>query len=102
MIPVEFYLVLSTLLFFIGVFGFIARKNLVGVLMSIELILNAVNINLVAFNRYLFPGQMDGYIFSLFVIVVAAAETAVAMAIILNVYRHKGNETVNSINDLKN
>ncbi|MCQ2191312.1 MAG: NADH-quinone oxidoreductase subunit NuoK [Paludibacteraceae bacterium] len=102
MIPVEFYLVVSTLLFFIGVFGFIARKNLVGVLMSIELILNAVNINFVAFNRYLFPGQLEGYIYSLFVIVVAAAETAVAIAIIMNIYRRKGNETVNSIKELKN
>lgn len=102
MIPVQFYLVVSTLLFFIGVFGFIARKNLVGLLMSVELILNAVNINFVAFNRYLFPEQLEGYIYSLFVIVVAAAETAVAIAIIMNVYRKKGDETVNSIKELKN
>ena len=81
MIPVEFYVVLSTLLFFIGVYGFIARKNLIGMLMAIELVLNAVNINFVAFNRYLFPGQLEGYLYSLFVIVVAAAETAVAIAI---------------------
>lgn len=102
MIPVQFYLVISTLLFFIGVFGFISRKNLIGLLMSIELILNAVNINFVAFNRYLFPEQIEGYIYSLFVIVVAAAETAVAMAIIMNVYRKFGSETVKSIKDLKN
>ncbi|MCQ2208038.1 MAG: NADH-quinone oxidoreductase subunit NuoK [Paludibacteraceae bacterium] len=102
MIPVQFYLVISTLLFFIGVFGFISRKNLIGLLMSIELILNAVNINFVAFNRYLFPEQIEGYIYSLFVIVVAAAETAVAMAIIMNVYRKFGNETVKSIKELKN
>ncbi|MBR2772068.1 MAG: NADH-quinone oxidoreductase subunit NuoK, partial [Bacteroidales bacterium] len=67
MIPVQFYLVISTLLFFIGVFGFISRKNLIGLLMSIELILNAVNINFVAFNRYLFPNQIEGYIYSLFI-----------------------------------
>ncbi|MBO4333559.1 MAG: NADH-quinone oxidoreductase subunit NuoK [Paludibacteraceae bacterium] len=102
MIPVQFYLVISTLLFFIGVFGFIARKNLIGLLMSIELILNAVNINFVAFNRYLFPNQLEGYVYSLFVIVVAAAETAVAIAIIMNVYRRMGSETVKSINELKN
>lgn len=102
MIPVQFYLVISTLLFFIGVFGFISRKNLIGLLMSIELILNAVNINFVAFNRYLFPNQIEGYIYSLFVIVVAAAETAVAIAIIMNVYRRMGNETVKSIKELKN
>lgn len=102
MIPVQFYLVISTLLFFIGVFGFISRKNLIGLLMSIELILNAVNINFVAFNRYLFPNQIEGYIYSLFIIVVAAAETAVAIAIIINVYRRMGNETVKSIKELKN
>lgn len=102
MIPVQFYLVISTLLFFIGVFGFISRKNLIGLLMSIELILNAVNINFVAFNRYLFPNQIEGFIYSLFIIVVAAAETAVAIAIIMNVYRRKGNETVKSIKELKN
>ena len=102
MIPVQFYLVISTLLFFIGVFGFISRKNLIGLLMSIELILNAVNINFVAFNRYLFPNQIEGYIYSLFIIVVAAAETAVAIAIIMNVYRRMGNETVKSITELKN
>ncbi|MBQ4034073.1 MAG: NADH-quinone oxidoreductase subunit NuoK [Paludibacteraceae bacterium] len=102
MIPVQFYLVISTLLFFIGVFGFISRKNLIGLLMSIELILNAVNINFVAFNRYLFPNQIEGYIYSLFIIVVAAAETAVAIAIIMNVYRRMGNETVKSIKELKN
>ena len=102
MIPVQFYLEISTLLFFIGVFGFISRKNLIGLLMSIELILNAVNINFVAFNRYLFPNQIEGYIYSLFIIVVAAAETAVAIAIIMNVYRRMGNETVKSIKELKN
>lgn len=102
MIPVQFYLVISTLLFFIGVFGFISRKNLIGLLMSIELVLNAVNINFVAFNRYLFPNQIEGYIYSLFIIVVAAAETAVAIAIIMNVYRRMGNETVKSIKELKN
>ena len=95
-------MVVSTLLFFFGVYGFIARKNLIGMLISIELILNAVNINFAAFNRFLFPGQIEGYIYSLFVIVVAAAETAVAMAIIINVYRKMGNETVDSIKELKN
>lgn len=102
MTPVAIYLIVSTLLFFFGVYGFIARRNLIGMLISVELILNAVNINFAAFNRYLFPGQIEGYIYSLFVIVVAAAETAVAMAIIINVYRKMGNETVDSIKELKN
>lgn len=100
-IPMEFYIVLSTLLFFIGVYGFIVRKNLIGILMSIELILNAVNINFVVFNRFLYPGHLEGYIYSLFVIVVAAAETAVAISIIINVYRKTGSETVDSIKELK-
>ena len=73
MIPVEAYLVVSTLLFFIGVYGFLVRKNLIGILMAVELILNAVNINFVVFNRFLYPDHLEGYIYSLFVIVVAAA-----------------------------
>lgn len=100
-LPIESYLVVSTLLFFIGVFGFIVRKNLISILMSIELILNAVNINFVVFNRFLYPDQLDGFIYSLFVIVVAAAETAVAISIIINVYRKKKNIDVKSINELK-
>ncbi len=102
MIPVEAYLVVSTLLFFIGVYGFIVRKNLIGILMAIELILNAVNINFVVFNRFLYPDRLEGYIYSLFVIVVAAAETAIAISIIINVYRKLKNIRVDSINELKN
>lgn len=101
-LPVEFYLVLSTLLFFIGVYGFIVRKNLIGMLMAVELILNAVNINFVVFNRFLYPEHLDGFIYSLFVIVVAAAETAVAISIIINIYRNMKNISVDSIKELKN
>ena len=85
-IPVEYYLIVSTLLFFIGVYGFVVRKNLISILMSIELMLNAVSINFVAFNRFVYPEHLEGYMYSLFVIVVAAAETAVAISIIINVY----------------
>lgn len=102
MIPVEAYLVVSTLLFFIGVYGFLIRKNLIGILMAIELILNAVNINFVVFNRFLYPDRLEGYVYSLFVIVVAAAETAIAISIIINVYRKLKNVRVDSINELKN
>ena len=102
MIPVEAYLVVSTLLFFIGVYGFLVRRNLIGILMAIELILNAVNINFVVFNRFLYPDKLEGYVYSLFVIVVAAAETAVAVSIIINVYRKLKNVRVDSINELKN
>ena len=101
-LPVECYLIVSTLLFFIGVYGFIARRNLIGILLSIELMLNAVNINFVVFNRFLFPEQLEGYMYSLFIIVVAAAETAIAISIIINIYRNMKNINVESIRELKN
>ena len=83
-------LVVSTALFFIGIYGFLTRRNLVTMLMSIELILNSVNLNFVAFNKYLWPGKLDGVFFTLFIIAIAAAEAAVAIAIIINLYRsHK-------------
>ena len=97
MIPVEFLLLLSTLLFFIGFFGFVSRRNLIAMLISVELILNSVDINFAVFNRILFPGQLEGFFFSLFSIGVSAAETAVAIAIILNVYRNFHSDQVNSI-----
>ena len=102
MVPVEFFFVLSALLFFIGVFGFITRRNLIAMLISTELILNAVDINFAAFNRILYPGQLDGFFFTLFAIGVAAAETAVAIAIIINVYRNYHSDSVSSIQEMKN
>lgn len=101
MIPVECFFVLSALLFFIGVFGFVTRRNLIAMLISIELVLNAVDINFAAFNRILFPGQLEGFFFTLFSIGVSAAETAVAIAIILNVYRNYKSDLVNSIENMK-
>ena len=101
MVPVVCYLVLSTLLFFIGVFGFVTRRNLIAMLISVELILNAVDINFAVFNRILFPGQLEGFFFTLFAIGVAAAETAVAVAIIINVYRRFHSDQVNSIENMK-
>ena len=102
MVPVECFFVLSALLFFIGVFGFITRRNLLAMLISTELILNAVDINFAAFNRLLFPGQLEGFFFTLFAIGVAAAGTAVAVAIIINVYRNFHSDSVNSIQEMKN
>ena len=99
-IPVEYFFVLSALLFFIGVFGFITRRNLIAMLISVELILNAVDINFAAFNRILYPGEFEGF-FTLFSIGVSAAESAVAVAIILNVYRHFKSDQVNSIENMK-
>jgi NADH-quinone oxidoreductase subunit K len=85
-IPLEHYLIVSAALFSLGVFGALTRKNAVNVLMSIELILNSANVNLVAFSRYS-SANFDGQVFAIFVIVVAACEAAVALAIILNLYR---------------
>jgi len=101
-LPIECYLVMSALLFFIGVYGFIVRRNLIGILLSIELMLNAAGINFVVFNRFLFPEALEGYMYSLFIIVVAAAETAIAVAIIINIYRNMKNINVDSIRELKN
>lgn len=87
-VPLSHILILSTALFSIGIFGFLSRRNLVTVLMSLELILNSVNINFVAFNTYLWPERLDGVFFTLFIIAIAAAEAAVAIAIIIHLYRH--------------
>ena len=95
MIPVQYFFVLSALLFFIGVYGFCTRRNLV------ELVLNAADLNFAVFNRILFPGQLEGFFFTLFSIGVAAAETAVALAIIINVYRNYHSDQVNSIENMK-
>ena len=101
MVPVQCFFVLSATLFFIGVFGFVTRRNLIAMLISVELILNAVDINFAAFNRLLFPGEMEGFFFTLFSIGVSAAESAVAIAIILNVYRLFKSDSVDSIENLK-
>lgn len=101
MIPVECYFVLSALLFFIGVFGFVTRRNLIAMLISVELVLNSSDINFAVFNRILFPGQFEGLFFTLFSIGISAAETAVAMAIIINVYRNFRSDQVNSIENMK-
>ncbi len=80
-------LTLTSILFFIGVYGFITRKNLISILISLELILNASAVNFVIINKYLFPENLQGVFFSIFIIAVAAAETALAVAIIINLYR---------------
>ncbi|MBP3213133.1 MAG: NADH-quinone oxidoreductase subunit NuoK [Prevotella sp.] len=101
MIPVECYFALSAMLFFIGFFGFVTRRNLIAMLISVELVLNAVDINFAVFNRILFPGQLEGFFFTLFSIGVSAAESAVAIAIIINVYRNFHSDQVNSIENMK-
>ena len=101
MIPIECYFALSALLFFIGVYGFVTRRNLIAMLISVELVLNAVDLNFAVFNRFLFPGQFEGFFFTLFSIGVSAAESAVAIAIIINVYRNFKSDQVNSIENMK-
>jgi NADH:ubiquinone oxidoreductase subunit K len=100
-IPLTHLLLLSSALFFIGIFGFLSRRNLVTILMSVELILNSVNINFIAFNKYLWPGKLDGVYFTLFVIAIAAAEAAVAIAIIINLYRHYRSIDVEDADNLR-
>jgi NADH:ubiquinone oxidoreductase subunit K len=89
MIPLWLYLLVSAALFSIGTFGVLARRNGVAVLMGVELMLNAVNINLIAFWRYMSPTEVNGLAFAAFVIVIAAAEAAVGLAIIISVYRSR-------------
>ncbi len=101
MIPVECLIGLSALLFFIGVFGFVTRRNLLAMLISVELVLNSADINFAVFNRILFPEQLEGFFFTLFSIGISAAETAVAIAIIINVYRNFGSDQVNSVENMK-
>ena len=99
MIPLSAYLVLSGILFTIGVIGFLVRRNLIVMFMSIELMLNAANLAFVAFSRYL--NSMDGQIFVFFVMTVAAAEAAVGLAIILAVFRTKETVNADEINMMK-
>lgn len=94
-------LFIGTALFFIGVYGFLSRRNLITMLMGIELILNSVNLNFVAFNKYVYPGRLDGIFFTLFVIAIAAAEAAVAIAIIINLSRNFQSIDVEETDEMK-
>lgn len=100
-VPLEHILFVSTALFFIGMYGLFTRRNLITILMSIELILNSVNINFVAFNKYLYPAKLDGVFFAIFIITIAAAEAAVAIAIIINLYRSHQSIDVDDAAELK-
>ena len=95
------YLIPSLLMFTCGVFGVITRRNLIAILVSLELMLNSVDLNFVIFNRFLFPGELEGMFFTLFSIGIAAAETALAIAIIINIFRSVKNIDVKDITKLK-
>lgn len=100
-IGLEHYLVLSAVLFSIGLYGALSRKNAIVILMCIEIMLNAVNIALVAFSRYIVPLQLTGQVFAIFVMTVAAAEAAVGLAIIITIYRNRQTVDVSQIDLMK-
>jgi len=100
-ITLDHYLVLGGMLFCIGLFGALAKRNAIAVLMGIELMLNAVNVNLVAFNHFLEPDRVVGQIFVIFVVVVAAAEVAVALALVINIYRRYLDSSIDDLNWMK-
>ena len=101
MVPLENYLVLSAILFSLGVYGLLARRNAILVLMAVELMLNAVSLNFIAFATYLDPERITGVIFAVFVITVAAAEVGLALAIIIRLYRNRATSNVDEVATLK-
>jgi NAD(P)H-quinone oxidoreductase subunit 4L len=100
-IGLEHYLILSAVLFSIGLYGALAKRNAIVILMSIELMLNAVNIAMVAFSRYITPLLLTGQVFAIFVMVAAAAEVAVGLAIIISIYRYRETIDATKINLMK-
>ena len=100
-IQVEHYLIISTIMLCAGIYGFLVRKNTLAMLISVELILNAADINFAVFNKFLFPNQLEGHFFTLFAIGIVAAETAVAIAIIINIYRNIQSLNVDKMDKLK-
>ena len=101
MIPLSWYLILAAGLFSIGLFGVLSRRNAVAILLGIELMLNAVNINLVAFWRFGNVGQMSGQVFAIIVFAVAAAEVAVGLALVISVYRQRGTVMADDVDMMK-
>ena len=100
-IPISHILFVSTALFFIGMYGLFTRRNMITMLMSVEIILNSVNINFVVFNKYVYPEKLDGVFFTIFIIAIAAAEAAVAIAIIINLYRSHQSIDVEDAEEMK-
>ena len=101
MIPINNFLILSTILFSLGMYGVLARRSAVLIIMSVELMLQAVSINFIAFAVYLFPEAFTGMIFAVFVITIAAAEVGLALAIVLRLYRNKGTANVDEADIMK-
>ncbi len=101
MVPLENYLILSAVIFSLGVYGVLARRNAVLILMSVELMLNAVSINFVAFAAYLDPNKILGAVFAVFIITVAAAEVGLALAIVIRLFRNRSTANVDEAATLK-
>ncbi len=101
MIPLSWYLILAAALFCVGLYGVLARKNIIAVLMGIELMLNAVNVNLVAFWRYLAPEEVSGQAFAIIVFAVAAAEVAVGLALVISLYRRRTTVAADEVDLMK-
>ncbi len=101
MVPLSWYLILAAALFSIGLFGVLARRNAVAILLGVELMLNAVNVNLAAFWRYLDPTKMNGQVFAIIVFAVAAAEVAVGLALVISVYRRRNTVVADEIDLMK-
>jgi len=101
MIPLSHYLILGAIIFGLGVFGALTRRNAIAILMSIELMLNAVNLNFIAFARYLPQTLLQGQVFAIFVITVAAAEAAVGLASVITLARNRESLNVERVNLLK-
>jgi NADH:ubiquinone oxidoreductase subunit K len=101
MIPLSWYLIFAAILFCIGIYGVLVRKNAIAILMGIELMLNAVNVNLIAFWRYRDPVEVAGQAFAIIVFAVAAAEVAVGLALIISIYRRRNSVVADDINLLK-
>lgn len=101
MITLNHYIVVGSILFVIGIYGVLTRRNIIGVLMSIELLFNATNINLVAFNHYLYGGRLWGQGFAIFIITLAAAEAVVGLALVLAIYRNMKSVYVENMDILK-
>jgi NADH-quinone oxidoreductase subunit K len=101
MVPLSWFLILAAAIFSVGLFGVLARRNAIAILMGIELMLNAVNLNLIAFWRYLWSDSLTGVVFVIIVLAVAAAEVAVGLALIISIYRRRSTVVVEEIDLLK-
>lgn len=101
MIHLDYILIISAVMMFAGIFGFLTRRSTLAILLSIELMLNATDINFAVFNRMLYPEGYEGYFFALFSIAISAAESAIAIAIMINIYRMLKNISIDELQKMK-